>query len=121
TVSSGDRLGIVGLNGTGKSTLLRVLLGKEDPETGVVRRGRDVRVAFLDQAAPLPAGSVQDVIGPSWEAAAVADRLGLGDLMDADTSTLSGGQAKRVALARTLVAECDLLVLDEPTNHLDID
>jgi ATP-binding cassette subfamily F protein uup len=121
TISDGDRLGIVGLNGCGKSTLLRVLLGREEPEAGVVRRGRGVRVAFLDQAAPLPPGTARDAIGPSWEAAAVADRLGLSDLLDADTATLSGGQAKRVALARTLVTECDLLVLDEPTNHLDID
>jgi ATP-binding cassette subfamily F protein uup len=121
TISSGDRLGIVGLNGTGKSTLLRVLIGAEQPESGVVRRGRDLRVSFLDQRAPLPPGTVRDVIGPSWESQAVADRLGLADVLDADTTTLSGGQAKRVALARTLVAECDLLVLDEPTNHLDID
>src|SRR5215217_7653739 len=85
TVSSGDRLGIVGLNGCGKSTLLRVLLGLEAPEAGVVRRGRDVHVAFLDQAAPLPAGVVRDVIGPSWESQAVADRLGLAELLDADT------------------------------------
>jgi ATP-binding cassette subfamily F protein uup len=121
TVSSGDRLGIVGLNGCGKSTLLRVLLGLEEPEAGVVRRGRGVRTAFLDQSAALPEGSVRDVIGPSWEANAVADRLGLADVLDAPTPRLSGGQAKRVALARTLVTECDLLVLDEPTNHLDID
>jgi ABC transport system ATP-binding/permease protein len=121
TVATGDRLGIVGLNGCGKSTLLRVLLGADQPEAGVVRRGRGVRVAFLDQQAALAPGTVRDVIGPSWEAAAVADRLGLGDLLDADTAQLSGGQAKRVALACTLVAEADLLVLDEPTNHLDID
>jgi ATP-binding cassette subfamily F protein uup len=121
TISTGDRIGIVGLNGTGKSTLLRVLLGVDEPESGVVRRGRDLRVAFLDQRAPLPEGIVRDVIGPSWEAAAIADRLGLAAVMDAATTTLSGGQAKRVALARTLVTEADLLVLDEPTNHLDID
>jgi ATP-binding cassette subfamily F protein uup len=121
TISSGDRVGIVGLNGCGKSTLLRVLLGADEPEGGIVRRGRGVRTAFLDQAAPLPSGTVREVIGPSWEANAVADRLGLADLLDADTSRLSGGQAKRVALARTLVTDCDLLVLDEPTNHLDID
>jgi ATP-binding cassette subfamily F protein uup len=121
TVSAGDRFGIVGLNGSGKSTLLRVLMGEEAPEAGVVRRGRGLRVAFLGQRAPLPAGTVQEAIGPSWEAAAVADRLGLGYLLDVDAATLSGGQAKRVALARTLVTECDLLVLDEPTNHLDID
>ena len=144
TVSSGDRIGIVGLNGTGKSTLLRVLTGAGEPESGTVRRGRGLRIAALDQTPTLPAGSVlaavtgashpsgQGTAGASapvtesWEAAAVLDRLGMGSLLDADVSTLSGGQAKRVALARTLVAvsdpgEGDLLVLDEPTNHLDID
>ena len=121
TVSSGDRLGIVGLNGTGKSTLLRVLTGAAEPESGTVRRGRGVRVAALDQVPRLPPGRVVDAVGSGWEAAAVLDRLGMGELLDADVATLSGGQAKRVALARTLVAECDLLVLDEPTNHLDID
>jgi ATP-binding cassette subfamily F protein uup len=121
TVADGDRLGIVGLNGTGKSTLLRVLTGAEEPETGVVRRGRNVRIAVLDQRAALPDGTVREVLGPSWEVAAVADKLGLSHLLDARTSELSGGQAKRVALARTLVVEADLLVLDEPTNHLDID
>jgi ATP-binding cassette subfamily F protein uup len=121
TISSGDRLGIVGLNGCGKSTLLRVLIGEAEPEGGVVRRGRGVRIASLDQTPVLPPGRVIDAVGDGWEAAAVLDRLGMGALTDADISTLSGGQAKRVALARTLVAECDLLVLDEPTNHLDID
>src|SRR5690606_22103342 len=57
----------------------------------------------------------------AWEAAAVADRLGLGPMMDRPVEQLSGGQAKRVALARALVTESDLLILDEPTNHLDID
>ncbi len=135
TISSGDRIGIVGLNGTGKSTLLRVLTGAGEPEGGSVRRGRGVRIAALDQTPTLATGSVLDAVTghggghgatESWEAAAVLDRLGMGGLLDADVSTLSGGQAKRVALARTLVAlsesaEGDLLVLDEPTNHLDID
>ncbi len=121
TISTGDRLGIVGLNGTGKSTLMRVLTGVDQPESGVVRLGRGVRIAALDQRAALPEGRVSDVLGPSWEVAAVADKLGLADVLDANTRELSGGQAKRVALARTLVAETDLLVLDEPTNHLDID
>jgi ATP-binding cassette subfamily F protein uup len=121
TVSSADRLGVVGLNGCGKSTLLRVLTGAAEPESGTVRRGRGVRIAALDQVPQLPAGRVIDAVGDGWEAAAVLDRLGMGELIDADLSTLSGGQAKRVALARTLVTESDLLVLDEPTNHLDID
>jgi ATP-binding cassette subfamily F protein uup len=121
TVSTGDRLGIVGLNGCGKSTLLRVLGGIDEPEAGTVRRGRDVRVAMLVQNPVLPAGPVLAAVGAGWEAAAVLDHVGMGALADADTATLSGGQAKRVALARTLVTECDLLILDEPTNHLDID
>jgi ATP-binding cassette subfamily F protein uup len=121
TVSTGDRLGVVGVNGTGKSTLLRVLAGTAEPESGVVRRGRGVRVGFLDQTPVLPPGSVRAAVGSGWETAEILERLGMGGLADADVATLSGGQAKRVALARVLVAEVDLLILDEPTNHLDID
>jgi ABC transport system ATP-binding/permease protein len=121
TVSAGDRLGIVGLNGTGKSTLLRVLAGHVEPESGTIRRGRGARVAMLDQEAALPDGTALAAVGDSWEAAAVLDRVGMGPFADRPVSELSGGQRKRVALARALVAECDLLILDEPTNHLDID
>jgi ATP-binding cassette subfamily F protein uup len=121
TLSSGDRLGVVGLNGTGKSTLLRVLAGAGAPESGTVRTGRDVRIGFLEQRPELPAGSVRQAVGEQWEAAAVLEHLGMGRLVDADVATLSGGQAKRVALARLLVGESDLLILDEPTNHLDIE
>jgi ABC transport system ATP-binding/permease protein len=125
TVATGDRLGVVGINGCGKSTLLRVLAGEAEPEAGTVRRGRDVRIAALTQDPQLPVGLVVDAVAPAaterWEAEAVLDRLGMGRLLEADTATLSGGQAKRVALARTLVNPGDLLILDEPTNHLDID
>jgi ATP-binding cassette subfamily F protein uup len=121
TIATGDRLGVVGINGTGKSTLLRLLAGAGEPETGVVRRGRGVRVGFLDQQPALPPGSVRAAVGEGWEAAEILERLGMGGLAGADVATLSGGQAKRVALARVLVAEVDLLILDEPTNHLDID
>jgi ATP-binding cassette subfamily F protein uup len=130
-VSTGDRLGVVGVNGTGKSTLLRILAGVAEPESGVVRRGRGVRIAFLDQQPVLPPGSVRAAVGSGWEAAEILERLGMGGMADADVATLSGGQAKRVALARALVApgargcppgsDIDLLILDEPTNHLDID
>jgi ATP-binding cassette subfamily F protein uup len=148
TVRAGDRLGVVGRNGSGKSTLLRVLAGEGTPEDGVVRRGRGVRVGFLPQDPVLPAGTVASVVRPGargvpegpgargvpegpgargvpegtgWEAAAILERLGMGALAGADVATLSGGQAKRTALARLLVTEVDLLVLDEPTNHLDVD
>ncbi len=125
TLSTGDRLGVVGLNGCGKSTLLSVLTGETTPESGAVRTGRGVRVASLTQRPVLPSGSVLAAVEGgaehAWEAAAVLDHLGMSGLADTDTGSLSGGQAKRVALARTLVADSDLLVLDEPTNHLDID
>src|SRR5436190_6574547 len=117
TVSTGDRLGVVGLNGGGKSTLLRVMAGAREPESGGVRRGRGARVAFLEQRPSLPAGTVRQAVGSNWEAAAGIDRLGMTALIDQDTTTLSGGQAKRVALAQVLVAETDLLIVDEPTNH----
>ena len=121
TLESGDRLGVVGLNGSGKSTLLRILAGVSEPDLGEVRAGRDARVVMLDQAGRLPDGTVRQAVGDGWEAAAVLDRLGLSELADRDVASLSGGQAKRIALARALVHEADLLVLDEPTNHLDIE
>ena len=130
TVASGDRLAVVGINGCGKSTLLQVLAGAREAEAGTVRRGRDARVSVLDQDAPLPAGTVRDVVGGGWEGEAVLERLGMGGALDADVATLSGGQRKRASLARALVAvggpgghadEGDLLILDEPTNHLDLD
>jgi ABC transport system ATP-binding/permease protein len=120
TVATGDRMGVVGINGTGKSTLLRVLAGRLEPDAGVVRRGRGVRTSYLGQSPDLPSGTVAEAVGPGWQAAAALDRLGMGDVFDADVATLSGGQAKRVALARVLADPGELLVLDEPTNHLDL-
>ncbi|MDQ1426935.1 MAG: transport system ATP-binding/permease protein, partial [Acidimicrobiaceae bacterium] len=112
TVSTGDRLGVVGLNGSGKSTLLRVLAGNLEPESGRRRVGKSMRVAFLEQVPTVGPGSVDDVVGPGWEAEAVLDRLGMTPLRDADVATLSGGQIKRVALAQALLEGADLLVLD---------
>ena len=121
TVSTGDRLGVVGLNGCGKSTLLRLLSGENEPESGVVRRGRNARIGVLPQIPHLPAGTVRDAIGGTWQAEAMLDKLGMGAMADADTRELSGGQQKRVALAPLLAGEWDCLILDEPTNHLDLD
>ncbi len=125
TISTGDRIGLVGLNGTGKSSLIDVLIGNREPESGSVRRGRDVRIAALDQNPDLGTGTVRDAVmsvdGESWEIDAVLDKLGMGGREDTPVSQLSGGEAKRVALARALVHPSDLLILDEPTNHLDVD
>ncbi len=120
TVSTGDRLGIVGINGTGKSTLLAVLAGASPPAEGTQRRGRGTVVAYLEQEPALPAGTVGAAVGAGWEAEAALDRLGMAGHADRDVATLSGGQRKRVALAATLAHPADLLVLDEPTNHLDL-
>ncbi len=130
TISTGDRIGVVGINGTGKSTLLRVIAGRTAPEGGTVTPGSGVRLSMLDQEDDLPAGTVLDAVRgdggggegeASWEAESVLTKLGMGDKFDRSTDALSGGEKKRVALAKALVAPSDLLILDEPTNHLDLD
>ena len=85
TVADGQRVGVVGVNGTGKSTLLRVLAGKDVPDAGVVRRGRGTRIGFLDQEPELPDGTVQEAVGEGWEAEAALSRLGLGPQMGTST------------------------------------
>ena len=120
TVADGDRVGVVGINGTGKSTLLRIVAGVDLPDDGQVRRGRGSRVGFLEQVPALPPGTVSEAVGGGWEAEAALDRLGMTGAAGAEVGTLSGGQAKRVALARVLAHPAELLVLDEPTNHLDL-
>jgi ATP-binding cassette subfamily F protein uup len=121
TLSDGDRVGVVGLNGCGKSTLLRILSGDYRPDAGVVRNGRGARIGVLAQQPVLPKGSVRSAVGEDWRADAMLDKLGMAGLHDAQTTELSGGQQKRVALAALLVSEWDALILDEPTNHLDLD
>ena len=125
TISTGERLALVGLNGTGKTTLVDVLTGARDPEEGTVVHGRGIRVATLDQNPDLGMGTIAECIesvdGGRWEIEAALDRLGMGTDLDRSVKDLSGGERKRVALAMTLVHPSDLLILDEPTNHLDID
>ena len=121
TVSSGDRVGVVGLNGCGKSTLLRILAGEIEPESGVVRRGRGARIGLLSQSTVLPSGTVREAVQGSWQGIAMLERFGMGDMLEARTDRLSGGQTKRVALAALLAGEWEMLILDEPTNHLDLD
>ncbi|GMQ98147.1 MAG: ABC-F family ATP-binding cassette domain-containing protein [Acidimicrobiia bacterium] len=120
-ISSGERIGVIGRNGSGKSTLLRIIAGQEDLDAGGIVSARGLRISALKQNPGFnDAVSVGDVLGGDREAIAIADRLGLTD-PDTTCGTLSGGQSKRLALAQTLAAECDLLILDEPTNHLDVD
>ena len=120
TISDGDRLGVVGINGTGKSTLLRLIAGRFEPDEGVIHRKRCLSISFLDQRPDLGTGTVRHAVGESWQSEAAVDRLGISEHLDSDVASLSGGQAKRAALARALATPSELLILDEPTNHLDL-
>ncbi|MDW5326448.1 ABC-F family ATP-binding cassette domain-containing protein [Plantactinospora sp. KLBMP9567] len=137
-LSDSDRIGVVGLNGTGKSTLLRLLTKTEEPDSGRVTHRRDLRVAWLPQTLVLdPEARVRDVVlGTAWldegfgaehewagdaGVRAILDGLGMPYLgLDQPVGPMSGGERRRVALAALLVRTTDLLVLDEPTNHLDV-
>jgi ABC transport system ATP-binding/permease protein len=131
-IADGDRIGVVGRNGDGKTTLLRMITGAEPPDSGRVTRTGGVRVATVEQRGHLPAGSsvrsvvVGDGAEHEWAGDAavreVLSGLGLAEVgLDADVARLSGGERRRVALARALVQQAQLLVLDEPTNHLDVE
>lgn len=127
-IHEGDKIGIIGINGTGKTTLLKIIAGLEDADEGQVITQNGLRITYLPQHPEFPKGAtvlshvVDGKIGQDWstesEAKTVLYQLGISDF-DASIEHLSGGQKKRVALARTLVNPADVLILDEPTNHLD--
>ena len=128
SIQENEKIGVIGANGMGKSTLLKLIAGREECDTGQVIMGNHVKIAYLEQTPKLPAGSTV------LEAA--LDGLDAGDMVlvaeaktmlqqfelcdyGQRTGELSGGQKKRVALVNTLLRQVELLVLDEPTNHLD--
>ena len=128
-LNDGDKVGIIGINGTGKSTLLRVLSGELTPDAGEVKRDPNVTLSVLSQNPVMDdnASVLEQVFlhAPDeyrqineYEAKTMLTKLGITDF-DRKVGTLSGGQRKRIALAAALMQPADILLLDEPTNHLD--
>lgn len=142
-ISDGDKIGVVGVNGTGKSTFLKIAAGLEEPDFGRVIKGNNITISYLPQTPYFDKNEkiIDYVVGGaiaiatsynsggsahelenydaiSGEAKAILTKLGINDF-EADITKMSGGQKKRIALARVLIKHADLLILDEPTNHLD--
>lgn len=133
SINEGEKIGLIGVNGTGKSTLLKIVAGLEDADSGSVVRGRSLYIRYLSQIPEFAEGDtvlesvMRENAGETHYSSAdemqataksMLNKLGITE-HDALTSTLSGGQRKRVALASVLMSTADLLILDEPTNHLD--
>ena len=130
SIQEGEKVGLIGINGTGKSTLLKIVAGLEEPDSGSVVRRRNLDIRYLPQNPRFTAGDtileaiVRENEGHShvWDlesqAKTMLTKLGIYDF-DAKVETLSGGQRKRIALVSVLLSTAELLVLDEPTNHLD--
>ena len=127
-ISEGEKIGVIGINGTGKTTLLRVLAGLEQPDEGQVITQNGIRIAYLQQNPAFPEEKtvLSYVTDGMWdmdwtlqsEAKSMLNQRGIGD-HEQPLAELSGGQRRKAALVRTLVQDFDVLLLDEPTNHLD--
>ena len=130
SINEGDKIGLIGVNGTGKSTLLKLVAGLEEPDSGTIVRGRNLAIRYLSQNPTFVEGEtvLESIIRENdghdhvWDfesqAKSMLNKLGITDHNEV-VDHLSGGQKKRVALASVLLSTADLLILDEPTNHLD--
>ncbi len=121
-VQEGDKVGIIGINGTGKSTLLKMLAGEEVPQTGQIIMQNNKKLAYLPQNPQFPENStilsyIQDC-EMEWKVQSNLTQLGITEY-EKQIAVLSGGQRRKVALAKILAQDFDILLLDEPTNHLD--
>ena len=125
-IQQGDKIGIIGINGTGKSTLLRIIAGEEEPDRGEVIRQNGLKILYLPQNPEFPREGtlasyvLKGVPQTDWQVESYLNILGITDL-EAPFATLSGGQKRKAALARALSQDFDVLLLDEPTNHLDME
>ncbi len=127
-IHENDKIGIIGINGTGKTTLLRIIAGEEEPDEGQIVRQNGLKIAYLPQNQEFPTNTtiLEYVIsaykGNEWlvesDAKNILNNLGMTE-HSAKIDVLSGGQKKRVALARVLLEPSDVMIMDEPTNHLD--
>ena len=125
-IQQGDKIGIIGINGTGKSTLLRIIAGEEEPDRGEVIRQNGLKILYLPQNPEFPregtlaSYALKGDPQTDWQVESYLNILGITDL-EAPFATLSGGQKRKAALARALSQDFDVLLLDEPTNHLDME
>ena len=123
-IQQGDKIGIVGINGTGKTTLLRMVRGEEVPDSGQIVRQNGLKIAFVVQNPPYDPEETVDAYALSgnpdtdWKVQSYLNQLGIADGTQ-KMRELSGGQRRRAAMAKVLAGDFDLLLLDEPTNHLD--
>ena len=128
SISDNEKIGVVGVNGTGKTTIIKLILGEEIPNSGEIIKSGGIIINCLSQEVDFDReksildvvleASTKEHVVDEYEAKTMLSKMGFDDYT-INSKTLSGGERKKVALAKVLVAYSDLLILDEPTNHLD--